>query len=75
MTLQVLRGDGGGGLTGPPCFWGYGCGDLVLQVGRVSNETVIYGYDMKKQVRQTKGHIKSGHGPQRAAQHEDVQAD
>jgi hypothetical protein len=32
-----------GGLTGPPCSWGYECGDPDLQVGWVSNEAVIYG--------------------------------
>jgi hypothetical protein len=32
-------------ITGPPCSWGYKCGELVLQVGRVSHETVIYGYE------------------------------
>jgi hypothetical protein len=31
-----------GGITGPPCSWGYKYGDLALQVGGVSNETVKY---------------------------------
>jgi hypothetical protein len=31
-----------GGITGPPCFWET-YGDLALQVGGVSNETVKYG--------------------------------
>jgi hypothetical protein len=32
-----------GGITGPPCSWGYKYGNLALQVGGVSNETVKYG--------------------------------
>jgi hypothetical protein len=30
-------------ITGPPCSWGYKYGDLDLQVGEVSYETVKYG--------------------------------
>jgi hypothetical protein len=32
-----------GGITGPPCPGGYKYGNLALQVGGVSNETVKYG--------------------------------
>jgi hypothetical protein len=32
-----------GGITGPPCSWGYKYRDLALQVGGVSDETVKYG--------------------------------
>jgi hypothetical protein len=31
-------------MIGPPCSWGYKYGNLVLQIGGVSEETVIYGY-------------------------------
>jgi hypothetical protein len=33
-----------GGITGPPCSWGYKYEDLALQVGGVSDETVKYGH-------------------------------
>jgi hypothetical protein len=32
-----------GGITGSPCSWGYKYGNLALQVGGVSDETVKYG--------------------------------
>jgi hypothetical protein len=33
-----------GGITGPPCSWGYKYGNLALQVGGVSDETAKYGF-------------------------------
>jgi hypothetical protein len=33
-----------GGITGPHCSWGYKYGNLALQVGGISDETVKYGY-------------------------------
>jgi hypothetical protein len=33
-----------GGINRPPCSWGNKYGNLALQVGGVSDETVKYGY-------------------------------
>jgi hypothetical protein len=34
------------GITGTHCSWGYKYGNLALQVGGVSDETVKYGYGL-----------------------------
>jgi hypothetical protein len=36
-----------GGITGAPCSWRYKYGDLALQVGGVSDETVKYGLEFR----------------------------
>jgi hypothetical protein len=36
-----------GGITEPPVPGGYKCGNLAIQVGGVSDETVKYGYGFR----------------------------
>jgi hypothetical protein len=49
-NLRVVRGDENWthyqkGITGPSCSGGYRFGDLTLQVGGVSNESMLYSYE------------------------------
>jgi hypothetical protein len=51
LALRVVRGDKNenpvpGGITLHSAPGGYKYGDLALQVGVVSNETVIYGREL-----------------------------
>jgi hypothetical protein len=49
-SLHVKKGNPmPGGIIGPPCSWGYKYGDLALQVGGVSDETVKYGLTSTKE--------------------------